>query len=184
MRVAAGGRRSRGAGRVDIPSILRRVSAYALDVLGVVRERALERLERHRDVDQAIGVHETEAEAQGAQHVRVVLEARTCDQRVGSPFAMGCNDAGFVDNAMLESEVDLSFFGSLGEKDLTGSIASVTSYKTAQAVFAPVGSAKGLSKVFDAGAVPNRAFAARLAPVRKVGVFANPEPVRVDSKME
>jgi hypothetical protein len=139
-------------------------------------------------------------------------------------IAMGCNDAGFVDNAMLESEVDPSFFGSrVGEKDLTGSIASVTSYKTAQAVFAPVGSAKGLSKVFDAGAVPNPAFvgfsqvpdavadkvasaviayggsgaiaswtkptrepyqvfAARLAPVRKVGVFANPEPVRVDSK--
>ncbi len=139
-------------------------------------------------------------------------------------IAMGCNDAGFVDNAMLESEVDSAFFGSrVGEKDLTGSIASVTSYKTAQAVFAPVGTAKGLAKVFDAGAVPNpafvglsqlpdaiadkvataviayggsgaittwskpsrepyQAFAARLAPVRKVGVFANPEPVRIDSK--
>lgn len=139
-------------------------------------------------------------------------------------IALGCNDAGFVDNAMLESEVDASFFGSrVGEKDLTGAIASVTSYKTAQAVFAPVGSTKGLAKVFDAGAVPNpafvalsqvpdatadkvaaavlayggsgaiaswakpsrdpyQAFAARLAPVRKTGVLATPEPVRIDSR--
>jgi hypothetical protein len=73
--------------------------------------------------------------------------------------ATGCNDAGFVDNAMLESEVDAGFFGArVGEKDLTGAIADVASYKTAQAVFAPVGSVKGLSKVFDTGAVPNPAF--------------------------
>jgi hypothetical protein len=139
-------------------------------------------------------------------------------------IAMGCNDAGFVDNAMLESEVDAAFFGArVGEKDLTGAIASVTSYKTAQAVFAPVGAAKGLSKVFDAGSVPNPAFvqlsqvsdtvsdkvaaavigyggsgaisswakparepfqvfAAKLAPVRKAGVFATPDPVRIDSR--
>jgi len=71
----------------------------------------------------------------------------------------GCNDAGFVDNAMLESEVDPTFFGArVGEKDLTGAVAAVTSYKTAQAVFAPVGSAKGLTKLFDTGAVPNPAF--------------------------
>jgi len=139
-------------------------------------------------------------------------------------IAMGCNDAGFVDNAMLETEVDAAFFGSrVGEKDLTGAIASVTSYKTAQAVFAPSGTVKGLTKVFDASAVPNPAFvglsqvsdaiadkvaaavigyggsgaiaswskptrepyqvfAARLAPAKKTGVFANPEPVRIDSK--
>jgi len=73
--------------------------------------------------------------------------------------ATGCDDAGFVDNAMLESEVDPTFFGArLGEKDLTGAIADVTSYKTAQAVFAPVGSVKGLTKVFDTGSVPNPAF--------------------------
>jgi hypothetical protein len=139
--------------------------------------------------------------------------------------AMGCNDAGFTDNAMLESEVDAGFFGArVGEKDLTGAIASVTSYKTAHAVFAPVGAAKGLTKLFDAAAVPNPAFvelsasipaavsdkvaaavvgyggagaiaswakpardayttfAARLAPIRKLGVFANPEPVRIDAK--
>jgi hypothetical protein len=75
--------------------------------------------------------------------------------------ATGCNDAGFVDNAMLESEVDAQFFGArVGEKDLTGAIADVASYKTAQAVFAPVGAAKGLTKIFDTGTVPNPAFVA------------------------
>lgn len=137
-------------------------------------------------------------------------------------IATGCNDSGFIDNAMLESEVDSSYFGSrVGEKDLTGAIASVASYKTAQAVFAPVGSARGLTKVYDAGAVPNPAFvemnnklpggvtekvaaavvgyggagaisgwakpskdpyqalAARLGPVKKAGLFAQPEPGRI-----
>ena len=71
----------------------------------------------------------------------------------------GCNDAGFVDNAMLESELDASFFAArIGEKDLTGAIADVASYKTAQAVFAPIGAAKGLTKVFDTAPVPNPAF--------------------------
>jgi hypothetical protein len=74
-------------------------------------------------------------------------------------IATGCNDAGFVDNAMLESEVDPAFFGSRsGKPDLTAAIAEVASYKAAQAVFAPTGSAKGLTKVFDTGAVPNPAF--------------------------
>jgi hypothetical protein len=138
---------------------------------------------------------------------------------------MGCNDAGFVDNAMLESEVDSGFFGARsGEKDLTGAVASVTSYKTAQAVFAPVTSAKGMTKVFDTGSVPNPAFvevnskmpnnitqqvaaavigyggsgainkwerpsrdvyagfASRLSPVKKQGLFASPEAVRIDAK--
>ncbi len=71
----------------------------------------------------------------------------------------GCNDAGFIDNAMLESEVDPSFFGArVGKNDLTAAIAEVASYKTAQAVFAPGGSVKGMTKVFDTGAVPNPAF--------------------------
>jgi len=74
-------------------------------------------------------------------------------------IATGCNDAGFIDNAMLESEVDPTFFGArVGKQDLTAAIAEVASYKTAQAVFAPVGAAKGLTKVFDTGAVPNPAF--------------------------
>jgi hypothetical protein len=137
----------------------------------------------------------------------------------------GCNDSGFVDNAMLESEVDASFFGGrAGERDLTGAIASVTSYKTAQAVFAPVGTVKGATKLFDAANVPTPAFvelspampaqvsdkvatavigyggsgaitawtkpsrepyiafAARLMPVKKTGIFATPEPVRLDAR--
>jgi len=74
-------------------------------------------------------------------------------------IATGCNDAGFVDHAMLESEVDPSFFGArVGKLDLTAAIAEVASYKTAQAVFAPAGAAKGLTKVFDTGMVPNPAF--------------------------
>src|SRR4051794_40045489 len=37
---------------------------------------------------------------------------------------LGCNDNGFIDNAMLESEVDTTFFGArVGEKDLTGAMA-------------------------------------------------------------
>lgn len=71
----------------------------------------------------------------------------------------GCNDAGFIDNAMLESEVDASFFGArVGKNDLAAAIAEVASYKTAQAVFAPASAAKGLTKVFDTGSVPNPAF--------------------------
>jgi hypothetical protein len=138
--------------------------------------------------------------------------------------ATGCNDAGFVENAMLESEVDAQFFGArVGEKDLTGAIADVSSYKTAQAVFAPVGELKGLTKLFETGSVPNPAFvalgklpvgltdkvaaavigiagtaaiagwtkparepftslAARLGRITKQGVFAPPEPVRIDAR--
>lgn len=74
-------------------------------------------------------------------------------------IASGCNDAGFVDNAMLESEVDPGFFGArVGKPDLTAAIAEVAQTKTAHLVFAPVGSAKGLTKLFDTGAVPNPAF--------------------------
>ena len=137
----------------------------------------------------------------------------------------GCNDAGFVDNAMLESEVDPSFFGArVTAQDLTGAVATVTSYKTAQAVFAPTTAAKGLTKVFETGAVPNPAFvaiadklpaattekvaaavigyggggaitgwtrpsrepyqslASRLGKVVKQGIFASPDPVRIDAK--
>ena len=76
-------------------------------------------------------------------------------------IATGCNDSGFVDNAMLESEVDAGFFGArVGKGDLTAAIAEVASYRTAQAVFAPVASGKGLAKVFDSGPVPNPAFVA------------------------
>ncbi|MBK9035995.1 MAG: hypothetical protein IPL61_32895 [Myxococcales bacterium] len=71
----------------------------------------------------------------------------------------GCNDNGFIDNAMLDSEVDPAFFaGRVGKPDITAAVAEVASYKGAAAVFAPVGSQKGLSKVFDTGAVPNPGF--------------------------
>jgi len=71
----------------------------------------------------------------------------------------GCNDAGFVDNAMLEGEVDPSHFGArVGKLDLNAAVAEVASYKTAQAVFAPTSAGKGLTKLFDTGSVPNPAF--------------------------
>lgn len=74
-------------------------------------------------------------------------------------ISAGCNDSGFVDHAMLDSEVDPSFFSARsGKPDLTAAIAEVASYKAAHAVFAPVGAARGLTKVFDTGAVPNPAF--------------------------
>lgn len=71
----------------------------------------------------------------------------------------GCRDAEFIDNAMLDSEVDAAFFSARIDKpDLTSAVAEVAATKTAQAVFAPVGAAKGLTKLFDTGSVPNPAF--------------------------
>ena len=73
----------------------------------------------------------------------------------------GCNDAGFIDNAMLDSEVAPNFFATrIGKPDLSAAIAEVAQTRTAHAVFAPVGSAKNLTKVFDTGSVPNPAFVA------------------------
>jgi hypothetical protein len=139
--------------------------------------------------------------------------------------ATGCNDAGFTDNAMLDGEVDPGFFASrVGSPDLTAAVAAVASYKSAQAVFAPVGSAKNLTKVFETGAAPNPAFvelagklpqnvvdkvaaavigfggggaiggwtkpsreiyaslSGRFGKPVKLGMMANPEPVRIDAK--
>ena len=71
----------------------------------------------------------------------------------------GCKDDEFIDNAMLESEVAPSFWGGrVAKSDLASAVAAVASYKNAEAIFAPVGSAKGLTKVFDTGEVPNPAF--------------------------
>lgn len=74
----------------------------------------------------------------------------------------GCRDTDFLDNAMLESEVKTaSYFGSLVEKpDVAGAVATVRDYKAADAVFAPAGQARGLTKVYDAGTVPNAGFVA------------------------
>jgi len=74
-------------------------------------------------------------------------------------ISTGCNDAGFIDNAMLDSDVDPAFFGArIGKSDLAAAVAEVAASKTAQAVFAPAGAAKGLAKLFDTGSVPNPAF--------------------------
>lgn len=74
----------------------------------------------------------------------------------------GCSDAAFVDNAMLDSEVDPAFFGSrVGKADLAAAIAEVASYKNADAVFAPASAGKGLTKVFDTGSAPAPALVQR-----------------------
>lgn len=72
----------------------------------------------------------------------------------------GCRDAEFLDNAMLDGEVKTaSFFGALVEKpDVAGAVSTVRDVKAADAVFAPAAQARGLSKIYDAGAVPNPGF--------------------------
>jgi hypothetical protein len=71
-----------------------------------------------------------------------------------------CRDADFLDNAMLDSEAKTkSWFSSLVDKpDVAGAVLAVKDYKAADAVFAPAGQAKGLTRIFDAGAVPNPGF--------------------------
>lgn len=70
-----------------------------------------------------------------------------------------CSDKAFIENAMLESEVGTSYFSSMvSQSDISGAVAQVASYKGADAVFAPSGSQKGLTKVFDTGSVPGPAF--------------------------
>jgi hypothetical protein len=72
----------------------------------------------------------------------------------------GCRDGEFLDNAMLDGEVKTgSFFGALVEKpDVAGAVSTVRDVKAADAVFAPAAQARGLSKVYDAGPVPNPGF--------------------------
>jgi len=72
----------------------------------------------------------------------------------------GCRDGDFLDNAMLDGELETqSFFSAVVEKtDVAGAVATVRDYKAADAVFAPAAQARGLSKVYDAGAVPNAGF--------------------------
>jgi len=72
---------------------------------------------------------------------------------------MGCQDENFVFNAMLDSEIGKGFFGGRnGKPDVPAAVAEVASYKGAEAVFAPVGNQKGLTRVFTASAVPTPAF--------------------------
>jgi len=72
---------------------------------------------------------------------------------------VGCNDRAFIDNAMFESEIDDGFFvARVGKADLPAAVAEVTSLRGAQAVLAPAAAYKDLTKVFDAGVVPNPGF--------------------------
>ena len=136
--------------------------------------------------------------------------------------AAGCNDNGFIDNAMFESEVDPTLLrfarrreGSHRGDRLGGFVQDRTSGVRTD------GAAKGLTKVYEASSVPNPAFvemnsklpqsvtekvatavvgyggsgaitgwakpakepyqalAGRLAPVKKAGQFAQPEPGRL-----
>ena len=72
----------------------------------------------------------------------------------------GCRDSDFLDNALLDGEVRTAvFFGATVDRaDAAGAVAAVRDYKVADAVLAPAAAARGLSKVFDAGAVPNPGF--------------------------
>src|SRR5262249_37085610 len=52
-------------------------------------------------------------------------------------------------------------FGALVDKpDVTGAVLTVRDYKAANAVFAPAPTARGLTKTYDAGPVPNAGFVA------------------------
>ena len=76
-----------------------------------------------------------------------------------SYIQMGCSDTEFIENAMLDSEVSMAYFGGkVGKSDIGGAVADVASYKNAEGVFAPSGLGKGLSSVFSTGSVPNPAF--------------------------
>jgi hypothetical protein len=74
----------------------------------------------------------------------------------------GCRDADFLDNAMLDGEVKTNtFFGALVDKpDVSAAVLTVRDYKAADAVFAPAPTARGLTKTYDAGPVPNPGFVA------------------------
>jgi ABC-type amino acid transport substrate-binding protein len=71
----------------------------------------------------------------------------------------GPRDAQFIENALLDGELQIAkfFSGRAGSPDISSAVAAV-SLKKADAVFAPDGQGKGLKKIFDAGRVPNPAF--------------------------
>lgn len=72
---------------------------------------------------------------------------------------MGCRDDDFLDHAMLEGEKARRHFAALVKQmDVAGAVAAVRDYKKADAVFAPTGSVRGLTRVYDAGQVPNPGF--------------------------
>jgi hypothetical protein len=73
-----------------------------------------------------------------------------------------CRDTDFLDNAMLDGEVKTgAFFGTVVDKpDVSGAVLTVRDYQAADAVFAPAAAARGLTKIYDAGPVPNPGFVA------------------------
>jgi len=74
----------------------------------------------------------------------------------------GCRDGDFLDNAMLDGELRTEgYFGALIDKpDVAGAVLTVRDYKAADAVFAPSSQARGLTRVYEAGPVPNPGFVA------------------------
>ncbi|HTM20992.1 MAG TPA: hypothetical protein VL172_10805, partial [Kofleriaceae bacterium] len=65
----------------------------------------------------------------------------------------GCGDNDFVDNAMLESEGGAGFWGGrVGAPDVSGAVSAVSNH-SADAVFAPIGQQKNLTKIVDTIAV-------------------------------
>ncbi len=71
--------------------------------------------------------------------------------------ATGAKDAQFVDNALLDGELQKHFASRVAAPDIASAVAAV-SLKKAECVFAPDSLGKSLRKVFEAGRVPNPAF--------------------------
>jgi ABC-type amino acid transport substrate-binding protein len=76
-----------------------------------------------------------------------------------SMTASGPRDAAFVENALLDGELQIGkFFAARSSApDISSAVAAVA-LKKADAVFAPESQGKGLKKLFDAGKIPNAAF--------------------------
>ena len=105
------------------------------------------------DVNQGWGLYSRQGGAEGLANLKgkKLVYVKT-----------GCRDGDFLDNAMLDGEVRTeAYFGALIDKpDVAGAVLTVRDYKAADAVFAPASQARGLSKVYDAGPVPNPGFLA------------------------
>ena len=72
--------------------------------------------------------------------------------------ATGTRDAAFVDHGLLDGELPKLFGARQATPDVASAVAAVT-LKKADAVFAPESAGKGLRRLFDAGRLPNPAFA-------------------------
>lgn len=71
--------------------------------------------------------------------------------------ATGAKDVQFVDNALLDGELQKHFPSRVAAPDIASAVAAVN-LKKAECVFAPESLGKSLRKVFEAGRVPNPAF--------------------------